>query len=172
MVSGILSSFPNPREDSVYHPGCQRGCRPRRNLGLDASQLRKRPGWLGRRREIAGRYDRALAGVAGVRPLAVRAGVEHAYQLYVVRLDSGRGAVFAGMRAAGVGVNVHYIPVHLHPYYRQRYGTGPGLCPVAEAASEEILSLPIFPAMTDADVDFTLAALGRCHSAPPTKGAA
>jgi perosamine synthetase len=47
---------------------------------------------------------------------------------------------------------VHYIPVHLHPYYRQEHGAVPGLCPVAEAAYEEIISLPIFPSMTDSDV--------------------
>ena len=55
--------------------------------------------------------------------------------------------------SAGIGVNVHYIPVHLHPFCRERFGTGPGLCPKAEAAYEHIMSLPIFPAMADKDVD-------------------
>ena len=60
----------------------------------------------------------------------------------------GRSVLLSG----GSGVGVHYIPVHLHPFYRRRFGTAPGDCPAAEAAYEEILSLPIFPAMTDHDV--------------------
>ena len=63
------------------------------------------------------------------------------------------------MRAAGIGVNVHYIPVHLHPYYQRYWGTGVGLCPVAEQAYDEILSLPIHPGMTDMDVDRVLQTL-------------
>ena len=59
---------------------------------------------------------------------------------------------------------VHYIPVHLHPFYRQRFGTGPGTCPVAEAAYEEILSLPIFPAMTDRDAGEVVAAVEQVCS--------
>ncbi len=125
-------------------------------LGL--SQLAKLPAWIGRRQAIAARYDRALASIPGVRPIAVRAGVFHAYHLYVIRIDSpeagiGRDGVFQALRTAGIGVNVHYIPVHLHPFYRNRFGTGPGLCPAAEAAYGEILSLPMFPALTDGDVD-------------------
>jgi perosamine synthetase len=65
------------------------------------------------------------------------------------------------MRTEGIGVNVHYLPVHLHAYYRERFGTGRGLCPAAEAAYDERLTLPLFPAMTDADVDRVVAALGR-----------
>lgn len=124
-------------------------------LGL--SQLRKLPGWLVRRREIAAQYDAAFAGLEAVRPLEVRPGVSHAYHLYVVRLDLDRlrvdrARIFAALRAEGIGVNVHYIPVHLHPLYRARLGTGPGLCPVAEQAYEQILSLPIFSRMSDGDV--------------------
>jgi dTDP-4-amino-4,6-dideoxygalactose transaminase len=60
------------------------------------------------------------------------------------------------MRAAGIGVNVHYIPVHLHLYYQRHWGTGVGLCRVAEKAYDEILSLPIHVAMTELDVDRVL----------------
>jgi perosamine synthetase len=70
-----------------------------------------------------------------------------------------RAQKFAALRAEGIGVNVHYIPVHFLPYYRQRFGTGPGLCPVAEAAYDELLSLPIFPRMGDQDVDDVIAAI-------------
>lgn len=124
-------------------------------LGL--GQLCKLDGWLARRRAIARRYDRAFARLGGVCPLSVRDGVTHAWHLYVIRLDrevlgADRATIFEALRAEGIGVGVHYIPVHLHPFYRQRFGTGPGLCPVAEAAYEQILSLPIFPAMTEQDV--------------------
>lgn len=131
---------------------------------LGMSQLAKLEGWLERRREIARRYDEAFEGLAAVRPLMVRRDVTHAWHLYVVRLDRevlalGRTAVFDALRAKGIGAGVHYIPVHLHPFYRERFGTGPGLCPKAEAAYEGILSLPIFPAMSDADVGRVIAAV-------------
>ena len=56
---------------------------------------------------------------------------------------------------------MHYLPVHLHPYYRERFGTRPGLCPVAEAAYERILTLPLFPTMNDDDVDDVVRAVGK-----------
>ena len=117
-------------------------------LGL--SQLRKLRQWVTRRQEIARRYDMAFAEMPAVQPLAVRPEVAHGYHLYVVRFDlsqlrAGRAEIFAALRAEGIGVNVHYIPVHLHPFYRQRFGTGRGECPVAEAAYERIITLPMFP---------------------------
>jgi perosamine synthetase len=130
-------------------------------LGL--AQLRKLPAWVARRREIATRYNDSLARLTGLRPLALRPDVEHAYHLYVIQLDSplDRAGAFAALRAAGIGVNVHYIPVHLHPFYRRRLGTGPGLCPRAEAAYARLLSLPIFPRMSDGDVDQVIDAVRR-----------
>jgi perosamine synthetase len=126
---------------------------------LGTSQLRRLPAWIERRRALAARYDALLDGLAGVEPLAVHPGAGHAYHLYVVRVDGDRDAVFSTLRAEGIGANVHYVPVHLHPYYRERLGTAPGLCPVAEAAYERILSLPLFPAMADEDVDRVVDAL-------------
>jgi perosamine synthetase len=125
---------------------------------LGISQLRKLPAWLDRRRQLAARYDAAFAADDAIRPLAVTPDVHHAYHLYVVRVP-GRDDVFRELRGRGIGVNVHYVPVHLHPFYRERFGTGPGLCPVAEAAYAEILSLPMFPGLADADQDQVVAAL-------------
>jgi perosamine synthetase len=124
-------------------------------LGL--SQLSRLPDWLLRRREIALCYSEAFRELEGIELLQVRPGVSHAYHLYVVRITgknprANRDRVFSQLRGRGIGVNVHYIPVHLHPFYRTRFGTGPGLCPVAERVYGEILSLPLFPAMTDEDV--------------------
>jgi len=88
--------------------------------------------------------------------------VLHAYHLYVIRIRGvDRDSAFQALRAAGIGVNVHYIPVHLHPFYRGRFGTGPGLCPVAEEAFGRILSLPMYPGMTDEDVETVIAAVDR-----------
>lgn len=136
-------------------------------LGL--SQLARVPAWVARRREIAARYDKAFAPLEGIEPLAVRDGVEHAYHLYVVQVDANRAAVFHALRKDGIGVNVHYRPVHLHPYYRRRFGTKPGDHPAAEAAYERILSIPMFPLMTDADVDRVVEALARAVRANPRR---
>ena len=133
---------------------------------LGMSQLRKLPSWVARRQEIARRYDAVFAETPAVKPLGVRDDVSHAYHLYVVQLDLerlrvDRAQVFAALRAEGIGVNVHYIPVHLHPFYRERFGTGPGLCPLTEAAYEKLVTLPIFPRMSDTDVEDVLTAVTK-----------
>jgi perosamine synthetase len=133
---------------------------------LGMSQLRKLSDWVARRQDIARNYDTAFAELSAVDPLPVREDVSHAYHLYVVRLDLDqlqvdRARIFAALRAEGIGVNVHYIPVHLHPFYRERLGTGPGLCPVAEAAYEQIVTLPVFPRMNDDDVGDVIAAVRK-----------
>ena len=124
-------------------------------LGL--SQLGRLPEQIVRRREIAARYGRAFAGLAGIELPIVLGDREPAWHLYVVllRLDVlrvGRAEIFHALRAENIGVNVHYIPVPWHPYY-ERLGFRRGGWPVAESAYERMLSLPIFPAMTNADVD-------------------
>jgi perosamine synthetase len=124
-------------------------------LGL--SQLGKLDASLDRRRQLAAQYEAAFAGLHTVSPLAQRPGRTHAYHLFVVRLnvdclDGGRAAVFSDLSAAGIGVNVHYRPVYQHSFYRDRFGDMAGACPNAESAYESILTLPLFPAMTDADM--------------------
>jgi perosamine synthetase len=136
---------------------------------LGITQLEKLPASVARRQAIARQYDEAFHGAPSVAPLAVARGVSHAYHLYVVRLDLeslavDRAAVFRALRAEGIGVNVHYLPVHLHPYYQQRFDTRPGLCPVAEAAYERLLSLPMFPAMSDEDVSDVVKAVEKVTS--------
>jgi len=133
---------------------------------LGISQLAKLPGWIARRQGIARRYDTAFADLPSVRPLHRRKDVSHAYHLYVIRIDVerctlGQAGVFKCLREEGIGVNVHYIPVHLHPYYRRRFGCKPGDCPVAEEAYEQLISLPVFPAMSDEDVEEVIAAVHR-----------
>ena len=128
-------------------------------LGL--SQLRRLPEWIQRRRDIAQMYDKAFANNTEIKPLKVKADVFHVYHLYVITLSSKlkghRSEIFSSLRNAGIGVNVHYIPVHLHPFYKKNFGTSSGSCPVAESAYESILSLPMFPKMTNQDVNRVIA---------------
>jgi perosamine synthetase len=140
---------------------------------LATSQLRRLGPWVARRQALAARYDEALRAFPWISGLGRLPGACHAYHLYVARLDTDRlsvdrARVFAALRAEGIGVNVHYIPVHLHPYYQERLGTRPGDHPHAEAAYEQILSLPLFPLMEDGDVDDVVRALekvGRAYAA-------
>ncbi len=132
-------------------------------LGL--AQLDRLPQWVARRRDVAAWYAEALADVPHVAPLRVHADRTHAYHLYVVRLDLtrlriGRAQAFAHLRSRGIGANVHYAPVYLHSFYRAR-GYEPGLCPAAEAVYEQILTLPMFPAMGRADVARVAGVLGE-----------
>ncbi len=123
------------------------------HCALGLSQLRKLDRFIARRRQIADIYARALAGVDGLELPVVRDGVEPAWHLYVVRVvePSLRRPLVEALHGAGVGVQVHYIPVHYHPYY-QKLGYRRDSCPIAEDFYARALSLPIFPAMTDDDV--------------------
>ena len=129
-------------------------------LGL--AQLTRLSGWVAARQRVAAWYEEALAGLARATPLKTHADRTNAYHLYVVKLADGidRERAFGRLRAEGIGVNVHYAPVHLHSYYRKR-GYAEGLAPVAEAASRQILTLPMFPAMTRGDVERVAKALER-----------
>lgn len=118
---------------------------------LGSSQLRRLDAFVARRAAIAARYDRKLAGLPLDRPLP---GADSAWHLYAIRLhDAGRrGATYDAMRAAGIGVNVHYIPVHLQPDYAHR-GFAPGDFPQAEAYYAGALTLPLYPGLSEADQD-------------------
>jgi perosamine synthetase len=130
-------------------------------LGL--SQLPRLGANVARRRNIAASYAAGLARVSGLTLPATTPDVEHAWHLYPVRVDAGidRGEVFRALRAEGLGVNVHYVPVHLHPYYRERFGYRGGEFPIAEDAYARLISLPMFHAMTDRDVDDVVVAVKK-----------
>ena len=132
---------------------------------LGMSQLQKLDGWLGRRRAIAARYIAAFADLPQISVPEVLPETEPAWHLFVIQLDLeqlqvGRKEVFAALRAENIGVNVHYIPVYWHPYY-QKLGYERGLCPVAEATYERLISLPMFAALSDTDVADTIAAVHK-----------
>lgn len=134
------------------------------HCALGLSQLGKLDRFIARRAEIVARYDAAFAPLApGLKPLGRAPGCEPAWHLYIVLIDfeacgTTRAAVMAALRERGVGSQVHYIPVHRQPYYRQRY---PGVSlPGSEAYYARALSLPLHPGMSDADIDRVIAALG------------
>ncbi len=139
------------------------------NCALGLSQLRKFDGWLARRRAIADLYQEAFSSTPEIRTPKVLAMNHPAWHLYVIqlvleRLRVGRPEVFAALRAEGIGVNVHYIPVYYHPYYRA-LGYERGLCPVAERAYAQTITLPVFPTMSSGDISDVVVAVEKVISA-------
>lgn len=128
-------------------------------LGL--SQMSNLDAWVERRHRIADRYDQELSGLPLQRPVRVQ-DRRSALHLYVVKLDdaSRRREVFEGLREAGIGVNVHYIPVHTQPYY-QALGFRHGQFPESEAYYAGAITLPMFSAMADEDQTKVVAALKK-----------
>ena len=113
-----------------------------------------------RRQAIAAAYDAALRG-ASLAPPARRGGAGHVFHLYVLRAPE-RAALQARLREAGIGTGIHYpSPVHLQPAYRGRVALGPSGCRATEIAAEQVLSLPIYPELTDAQVAQVCEALRR-----------
>jgi dTDP-4-amino-4,6-dideoxygalactose transaminase len=135
---------------------------------LGSSQLERMEAFLASRRQLAARYLERLAGHELLDPPVVENGADPAWhfafvQLRLDRLRADRGDIYRALRAEGIGVNVHYIPVHRHTFYRERF---PGISmPVAEAAYERLLTLPLFPAMTFEDLDDVVAALDKVTTA-------
>jgi perosamine synthetase len=132
-------------------------------LGL--SQLPKLSQFLAKREAIAERYVVALKDLAGLTIPRVIDDVRHAWHLFPVlvepaRLRVGRDEVFAALRAEGIGVTLHYVPAYWHPYYAS-LGYARGLCPIAEDVTSRIFTLPVFPGMSDADVEDVVAALWK-----------
>lgn len=132
-------------------------------------QLRKLDRFHCRRKELALRYDEALRDLCLRLPANAPPGEAHAWHLYVIRLNDdapvSRDEFINEMAAAGIGTSVHFIPLHLHPYWRDTYGLRPEQFPIATRAFEQVVSLPLYTRMTDADQDRVIRAahsiLGR-----------
>ena len=126
-------------------------------------QLAKLPRFLKRRQELAARYFDKLAALPLVLPADAPAGDVHAWHLFVIRLAAGakvgRDAVIQGLSDRGIGTSVHYVPLHRHPYWRDRYHLTPEMFPQADAAYGAMLSIPLFTAMSNADQDRVVRAL-------------
>lgn len=137
---------------------------------LGIQQLQKLESNLASRRKIAKRYNAAFADAPEIIAPKVCDGVNPAWHLYPIRLRleqlrAGRDQVFRALRAENIGVNVHYIPVHRHPYYRDRFGYTEGAYPVAEHAYERLISLPMFHGMSDQDVKDVILATNKVMAA-------
>lgn len=133
---------------------------------LGIQQLKKLDANLARRRAIAALYSAAFREIAGVIPPGVRVEANPAWHLYPIRLDVekigvDRATIFRALRAENIGVNVHYIPVHMHPYYRRQFGYKGGEFPVAEDAYSRLISLPMFHGMSDRDVEDVVTAVSK-----------
>jgi dTDP-4-amino-4,6-dideoxygalactose transaminase len=136
------------------------------HCALGLSQLDKAEQFWARRAALADTYARRLAGSPFVECPAVPRESRHAWHLFVVllrlpQLAAEQDALMTALRAEGIGVQLHYPLVHLHPFYRATYGYGPGLCPVAETVERRLMTLPLFPSMSDGDQESVLAALDK-----------
>ena len=132
---------------------------------LGISQLRRLDEFIERRRSIVSKYNEALSGVAGVVTPYEADYSNSGWHLYIIRLKmelfkGTRKDIFEALRAENIGVNVHYIPVYLHPYY-QGLGYKKGICPNAEQLYQEMITLPLFPKMTDQDVQDVVTAVHK-----------
>ncbi|MEZ6187831.1 MAG: aminotransferase class I/II-fold pyridoxal phosphate-dependent enzyme [Planctomycetota bacterium] len=138
---------------------------------LGIQQLKRLEAFNARRTELAERYTRALADQPGLTPLApVGYPAQHAWHLYVVRLDLeattlDRDGFMQALQDEGVGTGLHFPPLHTQSFFRETYGYAPGDLPHAEQAGEEILSLPLYPLLTDSDQDRVLETIARVLAA-------
>jgi dTDP-4-amino-4,6-dideoxygalactose transaminase len=133
-------------------------------IGL--GQLERFADFQRRRAELVAAYDERLADLPEVRRPVVRQGASHAWHLYPIaleleRLTCDRARFIDELRAENIGTTVNFIPVHLHPYYRQTLGLAPGSLPVAEDAYRRAVTLPLYPRMTESDLDDVCAAVRK-----------
>lgn len=132
---------------------------------LGISQMNKIDNFIKRRQEIAKVYDESFESLNNyLSPLTQK--FESAYHIYVIKLNlknltADRDIIFKVLKAEGIGVNVHYMPIHLHPYYKNNLGTYNGMMPVAEKVYKQIITLPIFPTMTEKDIEDVIKSVNK-----------
>jgi dTDP-4-amino-4,6-dideoxygalactose transaminase len=131
---------------------------------IGRGQLQRLPAFNARRTEIAQRYTAGLSKIVAIETPAVRDDVTHAWHLYAIRLrleqlSIGRNEFEAELRKRKVGTSVNFIPIHYHAFYREGFGFHKGDFPVTEDAFERLISLPMYPGLTDADIDRVVGAV-------------
>jgi dTDP-4-amino-4,6-dideoxygalactose transaminase len=134
------------------------------SAAIGIQQLRKLKQFQARRKQIVSCYNEAFSKFEELQIPTERAGVDHAWHLYVIRLNLDRPRISRNqfieeLRHRNIGTSVHFIPVHLHPYYRDKYGYKPDDFPVAYQEYQRIISLPLYPKMTDQDVEDVIEAV-------------
>jgi dTDP-4-amino-4,6-dideoxygalactose transaminase len=132
--------------------------------GLGLQQLKKLPAFQERRRAVVERYNRAFGAMPELQTPVERSHVESAWHIYPVRLNLDtlsidRSRFIEELKARNIGTSVHFIPIHLHPYYRDKYGFSPSQFPVAYENYRRLVSLPLHPRLTDADVNDVIEAV-------------
>jgi dTDP-4-amino-4,6-dideoxygalactose transaminase len=125
-------------------------------LGL--SQLKRAEVLAARRAAIVARYQEAFSAFPGLEVPGIAPWADPSFHLYVVGVKGERRRIFQALREQGLGVNVHYLPVYLHPFYR-KLGYQPGCCPAAEDYYSGAITLPLFPRMSDEEVDYVIGAV-------------
>ena len=130
---------------------------------MGVEQLARLPHFVQRREVLARRYHEQLANLPLALPAVAPPGDTHAWHLYVIRLLPNapleRDAAIQALSDRGIGTSVHYVPLHRHPYWRDRYQLTPAMFPEADAAYQAMISIPLFTAMSDSDQDRVIAAL-------------
>lgn len=159
----------NPSQGSWYYEIYNPGYNFRLTdfqCALGISQLKKLGRFIQRRREIAAKYNEAFADMEEVITPIGDKNVKAVYHIYVIQLRTellkvGRKEVFDALQAENIGVNVHYLPVHLHPFYQRKFDYKRGVYPIAERYYERVITLPIFPKMSDADASDVIKAVRK-----------
>ncbi|WP_347338310.1 UDP-4-amino-4,6-dideoxy-N-acetyl-beta-L-altrosamine transaminase [Tumebacillus amylolyticus] len=165
------SMLTKPEEGPWYHEMHALGYNYRMTdlqAALGNSQMKRLDEFVARRREIVAAYDQAFAEFDGIVTPFQQEDTNSSWHLYILRFTrdkftASRKEIFEALRAEGIGVNVHYIPVYTQPYY-QALGYEKGLCPHAEALYEEIVTIPLFPKMTSEDIEDVVRAIGKVHA--------
>ena len=133
---------------------------------LGISQFKKLDKFIRKRREIVKKYNKAFQDIKELITPFEKPDVKSAYHLYMIQLNLeklrvGRKKIFNSLRAENIGVHVHYIPVHLQPYYKKQFGYKKGDFPVAEEFYERAITLPIFPKMNEQDINDVIKAVKK-----------
>jgi len=133
---------------------------------LGSSQLKRLHENIRRRREISNSYTKALSNIEGLVTPEEQIGSYSSWHIYPIRLDNAKLQankldIFKALRSENIGVNVHFIPVHLHPYYRKTFGYVGGEYPLAESAYQNLLTLPLFHSMNNQDVQDVISAINK-----------
>lgn len=130
---------------------------------LGISQLKKLDGFIDKRNELALRYQEIIGDVDGVTLPVMKDKVRHAWHLYTILLDESidRDEFFKYMRSANIGVNLHYIPVYRHSYYVENYGFNPEEFPMTEDVFKRIITLPLFPRMSEQQVEYVVTSISQ-----------
>ncbi len=133
---------------------------------LGISQMNRLDAFVARRREIAAQYDEAFSSIEEIMTPVREKDKKAVYHIYVIQLRTGslkkkRKEIFEALTAENVGVAVHYLPVHLHPFYQKTYGYKKGDFPRAENYYDGALTLPVFPGMTDDEVKYVIGSLKK-----------